>query len=364
VKVRKWYFAINETGSANYERLIRAAVTSCRRNTSLAPICLYHGGDTPILAWLRQNGVEIIRHTVGIQPAILAAADTEHWKKAIASGAYLRIDIPAIEQEDDFVLYTDTDVIFLAEPQFGGEPEFFACAPEIGRTNWRYVNTGVMLINVANMRREHAALSAFSAKGLTSFSRLGRGTYDQGALNAFFKGRWSRLPLELNWKPSWGINPAAQILHFHGPKPHHLEWISAGAFDDIPDIYRDMFERDPASHAHWLDMFHSFERDAGGLMPVPMKYAGFVDEVEWLNGMIRIDGWSADTDGKAPADFRVVLDGAETAFSLVRVPRKDVLGRGFGELMCGFVIHALAPAPVSSVRIFPAASLYPLSRSS
>ena len=27
------------------------------------------------------------------------------------------------------------------------------------------------------------------------------------------------LPDELNWKPYWGLNSNAEIVHFHGPKP-------------------------------------------------------------------------------------------------------------------------------------------------
>jgi hypothetical protein len=45
----------------------------------------------------------------------------------------------------------------------------------------------------------------------------------------FFRhGGWKPLRPELNWKPYWGINPAAKIIHFHGPKPFLRGQIAAG----------------------------------------------------------------------------------------------------------------------------------------
>ena len=50
------------------------------------------------------------------------------------------------------------------------------------------------------------------------------GPLDQGAYNAFYQGRFDvhRSPV-FNWKPYWGYNSGAKLIHFHGPKvPEYL----------------------------------------------------------------------------------------------------------------------------------------------
>ena len=46
------------------------------------------------------------------------------------------------------------------------------------------------------------------------------GPGDQGAYNEFYSGKFvvHRWPL-FNWKPYWGFNARAKLVHFHGPKP-------------------------------------------------------------------------------------------------------------------------------------------------
>ena len=39
--------------------------------------------------------------------------------------------------------------------------------------------------------------------------------------------RWDRLRPELNWKPYWGENADAKIIHFHGPKPFQRDYIES-----------------------------------------------------------------------------------------------------------------------------------------
>ena len=43
--------------------------------------------------------------------------------------------------------------------------------------------------------------------------------YDQELLQLYYKGRWDPLSPVYNWKPHWGAQPRARIVHFHGPKP-------------------------------------------------------------------------------------------------------------------------------------------------
>lgn len=257
MQIRKWYFAINHSGLIWYERLIKAAVVSCRKNTNLEPICLYYGEDHPVLDWLKSHSVRVIGHSSSLLDTITSTPPRGQWQPSIATGAYLRLDIPLLEQEDDFVLYTDSDIIFTGPLEYEGEqPEFFACAPEEKKENWQFFNSGVMIINVENMRRVHADFSKYAALRMNRIFTAGRGTYDQGVLNAYFAGLWSRLPLEYNWKPYWGINPEARILHFHGPKPDHLRALMQNKDDpNIPAVYRAFFAWNPEGCAHYAQRF-------------------------------------------------------------------------------------------------------------
>ena len=46
------------------------------------------------------------------------------------------------------------------------------------------------------------------------------GPQDQGAYNGHYQGRFDvHLYARWNWKPYWGHNRAAALVHFHGPKP-------------------------------------------------------------------------------------------------------------------------------------------------
>ena len=59
-----------------------------------------------------------------------------------------------LEEDDPFVLYTDFDVVFLRDvPLPPRPPRYIACAPEFRPDGWHYFNSGVMVMNVANMRR-------------------------------------------------------------------------------------------------------------------------------------------------------------------------------------------------------------------
>lgn len=325
MNIRKWYFAINETGIPGYKRLIQAAVLSCKQNTSLQPVCLYYGHDVPFLLWLESQNVKIIRHQSSILDAINSTPSTSQWNNVTATGAYLRIDIPLIEQEDEFVLYTDCDVIFLKEiTDFGEAPEYFSGAPEDDPENWEFANTGVMIINVKNMRKVHADFSAFAAQNLTRFAPKGHGTYDQGALNAYFSGKWSRLTLDLNWKPYWGISPTTRIVHFHGPKPSHIEDLITDNTRHLPNVYKGLFAKNPASMAYYLGRFHAIEQsrsaNANGI-----RYLGYIDAIKTSNNEVTLSGWAVDLKGSPSPSFQVKIAGEEVdTISVLRKDRPDV----------------------------------------
>ena len=121
----KWYFAMSESslsrGEHDWPGLIKTAVKSALVNTTLNPHLLYDGQPNELTKDLEKLGVKIVPHRVCFFDELESygrrTSRHESWI-GIASGAFLRLDIPLLEREDDLVLYTDTDVIFLSEPDF------------------------------------------------------------------------------------------------------------------------------------------------------------------------------------------------------------------------------------------------------
>ena len=72
------------------------------------------------------------------------------------------------------------------------------------------------------------------------------GPQDQGAYNGHYQGRFFvHLDARWNWKPYWGHNRAAALVHFHGPKP---------------DDYAAHRERRSTSHAIYEELVAACDR--------------------------------------------------------------------------------------------------------
>ncbi|UUX49981.1 hypothetical protein NUH88_21655 [Nisaea acidiphila] len=250
-----WYFCCNEEGLSKYETSIRIAVASARRNTSLKPKIVYDGGRNELTGWLESQGVEIIEARTPLYEDILKQEDRPGYRRRIAHGVYLRFEVANFEKDEPFCLYTDSDVMFLSDPARGDlHPTTFAAAPEMDPHDWSYFNSGVMLMNVACFRGEYDALMEYSRK------RLGQTiAYDQGALNEFFKDNWDRLPITWNWKPYWGLNDEAVVLHFHGPKYETIKFLIDGGEEQVVhEAWQTLFDHNPEAYERYLRMAESY----------------------------------------------------------------------------------------------------------
>lgn len=214
----RWFFALNEEspGFWEYANLVQVAVYSARQHTRLRPVCIYEGAENAFTRWLADAGVPVIHRRTCLHGWVPDLSP-------VARGAYLRLEIPAVCEErgwdDEYVLYTDCDVMFTGDPEpalRAVQPRFFAIAPEFARDDYAHFNSGVMLIRVRGFGAELPALLETVRRHLPATVHP---PYDQAALQMHFADRIDRLPPELNWKPYWGSNPAAPIIHFHGPKP-------------------------------------------------------------------------------------------------------------------------------------------------
>ncbi len=251
----KWYACLNAPALDRYAAHLRVAVRTAIDIAGLEPHIVFDGEEDRLRAVLGHDAaVHIHRRRSGLIEAIEATPETPGWNRAVAAGAMLRLDIPLIESEDEFVLYTDCDVLFARRVALSPlRPRLFAAAPMHEPHEWSQLCSGVLLLNVPAMRAEYDALLRHAR------DRLGRPHhYDQETLNEHFEGRWDHLPIHMHWKPYWGVEWDAAIVHFHGPKAEDARLLAAAPPRD--DLYGLLYSRDPQGYAHFLRFHDMAER--------------------------------------------------------------------------------------------------------
>ena len=230
----EWYFALTEDSTAfrQYAEMIMVAVHTAQQHTTLQPHCIYDGGDNDFTAWLTKRGVRIIQHRSFVRDALeeLGRRKGNPHLAAALSGAFSRVELPEIVTSGR-ILYTDCDVFFLGEvvPELEANAcRYFAVAPESARDDYVNMNTGVMLMNTERLRESLPAFREYISKNLAA---LEAESWDEAAYRWFYRDEkgpmWDRLRPELNWKPYWGENAQAKIIHFHGPKPFQRDYIDS-----------------------------------------------------------------------------------------------------------------------------------------
>lgn len=252
----KWYTATNE-GSLDQDdffELLAAAVLSARENTTLAPHLLYEGRlNHPRIEWLEEVGVTIVPHALSFRDQIEAFCEAEGLSREKArhrSGAYLRSELPVVLQErgfnEEYVLYTDCDVLFMHDPDLASfRPSYFAAYGhwEGGYTRFHFggrqhFNSGVMLMNIPRMAERCDAFIDFVSNDGYDVERPG-GRYwnkhlflsDQVAYNLFYRDEIDDLPVKYNWNPTKGKNDRAVIVHFNGLKWNQINRLMSGGLD-------------------------------------------------------------------------------------------------------------------------------------
>lgn len=258
----KWYFAITRATldadpDQGFRDCIRAAVESARRHTNLRPHMIYDGAEDEFTQEMRARGVAVIFHRLSFHDALHAAQQEQkpEWPDYMrtAEGAFMRLEIGLLETEESHVLYTDCDVMFEAAVSIDHlRPEIFAIAPQFRPDAFHDdVNCGVMVLNVDRMRRDRLALVEFMCE---NFARVGG--YDQELLQLYYKGRWDPLSPVYNWKPHWGAQSRARIVHFHGPKPTAAAKLLRDSDyrrdDPVFQTWRHWFFVAPAGYEHYV----------------------------------------------------------------------------------------------------------------
>jgi hypothetical protein len=256
----RWYFAIDEGGALGETgALAKLAVLSALAVGGLEPVLLYHGQRGEFCAWMERHGVRIIEARPGFW-AVMERAQEAGTYRPLTIGHWLRLAIPEIETERDYVLYTDCDVIFLRRHNWESlRPQVFAAAPEMLPENWNYFNSGVMLLHMPAMRATRPALEALVCE------RVESGDYyrydDQYALNEAYRGHWEKLALGCNYKPYWDFAPDSALLHWHGPKPAVLAALARGACgltDDALHFFNQMLTARSGQYLAWSQYLGDF----------------------------------------------------------------------------------------------------------
>ena len=292
----KWYFALNEAGALGDLGLYaKLALLSARQVGGLEPRLLYHGARNGFTEWMEARDVPVIDAAPRFLAALQATAGEQ---PSPLLGHWLRVGICLLEADDPFVLYTDCDVVFRRRINFTPcQPEYFACGPERTPEDWSFVNTGVMVQNVAGLRSDYPAFEAFIEATLAGAG--GAELNDQHVYNVFYNGRWSRLHPLLNWKPYWGFHRDAPIVHFHGPKLGHMRMALDGRVDwnvKILRLYASLFLANLPHYAATLEETLPLldgEPEARGLVE------GIVRDARALHGVVPYDVIAASLAARA-----------------------------------------------------------------
>lgn len=242
-----------------YLTLLKVAVRTLRHvmGDGAPCLCVYAGDSARTLKILEDERIPVARHV----PRLDALRFGGHI--AASRGCFLKLELCLLPElaDDDFVLYCDTDVMFLRplDELFDMRPPCMGMARESGapfyheHQSLRYVlrgheyvvpmpfpiwtfSSGVTLFNLAHLRR-HGLIDHFLAFSQENMERIGN--LDQSLLNYYFgkkitklEERWNRPPYQPDCRAT------AHIVHFHGPKPWEgrssIAWQRELVINDFP----------------------------------------------------------------------------------------------------------------------------------
>jgi len=220
-----------------------ALINSAKMNTQLELYCLYYGTNKIFIEDMKDRGVTTIHPDISYKEHVINSNSTIGiWKSPdMWLAAFLRLEVAnackALSIEDKYVWYLDTDTFLQHHPVFLENVPMLAASVEFRKDDWNMYNTGVLQLNLAGMLDTYKDLIDFSIKN--NF-RVKKSVVDQGILNVFYEGKFTKLPIEYNWKTYWGLNPGAYVVHFHGLKPEDIRNYPKGRHVTSPVIIKNM----------------------------------------------------------------------------------------------------------------------------
>ncbi len=262
--LNNWYFCLSENTLKRHNHawteMALVAVRSCLKHTSLKPNLIYTGNPNSFTELMEKEGVNIIYHTTVLYDTLRNKYKDDDDNFNIALGAFLRLDIPLLVN-DKFALYTDVDVIFnkqidTSESVLNSIKNFMA-APQFSQTDYENdLNSGVLVLNIRDMRNIYLDLIDFARDKI--LTHPDKKYFDQEVLREFFPlSRRSSLSTLYNWKPYWGYNLHASIIHFHGPKALAVkERLESDV--PFPDAWEELLDLNIDAYKEYIKLFESY----------------------------------------------------------------------------------------------------------
>ena len=226
----KLYFTLTD-GIKNDEKnlnLLKLCLKSAKENTSLNLNVLYDGNENDNVHQIfMQYGVNVIFTKLSFADKI-----EKYYRNWIfndlqnsltrMSGCFLKFDIALHEKEDDVVLYSDIDTFFAKDTDWDKfkSVKTLAAASEFNRdgfddnSGYKYFSAGIMILNIPELKKRREELFYMLDNDIKPYQEC----WDQGFFNHLYKDDFEIMPFEFNWKPYWGTNQDAIIIHYHGWK--------------------------------------------------------------------------------------------------------------------------------------------------
>lgn len=140
---------VNEESLGIYAGHLKVAINSAIWIGKLEPHLLFDGEPEHLQRAIGHDNFVIHRCKSSITDLIRGTQEVPGWSRRIAEGALLRLEIPLIEHDDEFVIYTDCDVIYTRKIDLSCfKPKFIVAAPGHNPSNFDDICSGVMLLNV------------------------------------------------------------------------------------------------------------------------------------------------------------------------------------------------------------------------
>ncbi len=261
----KCYFTFNNDIENNktYLNMLETALKTARENTTLDLHALYEGNpEDKLYLLLKKYDVKVSFCKLSFYNLLESFYDQKYNEscgfknlnlKQVACN-FMKFEIPLFEKDDEVVLYSDIDTIFLKDinnfytKTLKAAPEF-AQQYDIIKGN-RYFNAGIMVLNLKELEKRKKIL----IEKLKNKERPYQECWDQGFFNELYKNDFEELPLEYNWKPYWGINNNACIVHLHGFKPFNFNSASFWFCKEMLGRFNDGF----AGLMYYFTMYCSY----------------------------------------------------------------------------------------------------------
>lgn len=206
--------------------MAKVLVLSAIKNTNLELYCVFDGPENKFTNWLKSKNINVIFWKITFLADLIKRYDGN---KSInfCRGTYLCMELPYILTEnninDRYILYTDVDIMFIGAVELDqSKPDLFASSTDWNINDWTRFSTGIMVMNIHTLRQQYPKFLKWIQKNNYNFKYTGMGPCDQGAWNTFYKGKNNKLNQVYDWKPWWGRNDNASIIHFSGPKPNFI----------------------------------------------------------------------------------------------------------------------------------------------